>query len=104
MIRIAPITAVAEFEREAQPGRVLIYFTSDRDEQWHGLAGALRHSRSERRLATVVNAVRRMANAGVVDLVQARCGDEVEYRAVWRRFPWALKERPVPLPMVGENA
>ena len=96
------LTEVASFERGAEPGTTLVYFTADSSEQWHGLAGALRYRNPGRVLITVVNVVRRMTNDGVIDLVQARRGGVIEYRAIWSRFPLAASELPHPFPMVGD--
>lgn len=78
MTRTCTIRDVGLFEKCAKPGDTLVYFTG------LSVPEALANASSPT-LRSVINLVRRLANDGQVDLVQARCSGGFEYRAIWRR-------------------
>lgn len=84
MGRSCTMGEVESFIRADVPGHVLTYFTADNSHGYDGLDKCL-HSRSNPLLCSVVDRIRRLANAGQIDLVQARQGNRTYYRAIWRR-------------------
>lgn len=71
------------FMRADVPGHMLIYYTADHSHGYDGLDKAL-HGRRSINLCAVVTRIRKLANAGQVDLVQERVGQRTRYRAIWR--------------------
>lgn len=72
------------FVRADVPGHSLTYYTADNSHGYDGLDKCI-HSRSSPQLIAIVDRVRRLANAGQVDLFQERRGNRTFYKAVWRR-------------------
>jgi hypothetical protein len=75
---------VESFIRADVPGHSLTYYTADNSRGYDGLDKCL-HGSSNATLRGLVDRIRRLANAGQVDLVQARRGDRTLYQAIWRR-------------------
>ena len=90
MGRSCTIAEVESFIRADLPGNVLTYFIADNTRGYDGLDKCL-HGTSNPTLLAVVDRMRRLANAGRVDLVQRRKGDQTRYQAVWR-----ARVRPLP--------
>ena len=89
MGRSCTISEVESFKRAAIAGHTLTYFIAENSRDYDGLDRCL-HTSSNPTLRAVINAVRHLANAGKVDLVQKREGHRTKYRAVWRAHPRPL--------------
>lgn len=85
MGRSCSLGELESFIRADVPGHSLTYFTADNSCGYDGLDKSL-HGRRSPQLIAVVDRIRRLANAGQVDLVQARRGNQTLYRAVWRKW------------------
>lgn len=94
MGKFCTMAQVWSFERAEVAGMGLTYYTADnRGGAYDGLDKAL-HGHCPREGRQVVGMIRRLANAGLVDLVQARDGDQTRYRAIWREHPCRADARP----------
>ena len=90
MGRSCTLSEVESFIRADIAGHVLTYFIADNVSGYDGLDKCL-HERRSPQLCAVITQIRKLANAGQIDLVQVRDGRRTKYRAVWR-------ERVCPLP------
>jgi len=63
---------------------MLTYYLAENAGGYDGLDKALHGRGRSRHLGEVVTRIRKLANAGQVDLVQERVGLKTRYRAIWR--------------------
>lgn len=94
MGKFCTLAKMREFEAAAVPGTGLTYYVADnRGGDYDGLDKTLSGSIT-REAHVIIGAVRRMANDGLVDLVQARGMHSTHYRAIWRQHRLKADERP----------
>lgn len=82
------IDELDDFAARAVPGSKITYFTALNAMNYNGLDRHLKE-RGSRALDSIVNRIRQLYNAGLVDLVQDRhvAHDETHYQAIWRKYP-----------------
>ncbi len=84
MGRSCSLSEVESFIRADVPGHTLTYYLAENAGGYDGLDKALHGHTRPRQLGQVVTMIRKLANAGQVDLVQERAGLKTRYRAIWR--------------------
>jgi hypothetical protein len=72
------------FIRADVPGAMLTYYLAENAGGYDGLDKALHGHNRSKHLGQIVTQIRKLANAGQVDLVQERVGLKTRYRAIWR--------------------
>lgn len=96
---VCPKEAIDAFVNNACVGSQIVYYAANNSNGYQGLDVALKQPM--RPLIYVVNRVRQLYNAGLIDLVQDRSERwKTKYVAIWRQNP-ALIIDGLGLPLIG---